>query len=85
MDEREKELVRKALSALCGKKKEEMKLPISGERFWGAINPITLIDSNLNLKSGDRTVVGVSRLNISSSPDVNNKGFILIISGKIAS
>ena len=69
----------------AAKKKEEMKLPISGERFWGAINPITLIDSNLNLKSGDRTVVGVSRLNISSSPDVNNKGFILIISGKIAS
>jgi len=61
-----------------------MKLPISGERIWGAINPITLIDSNLNLKSGDRAVVGVSRMNVSSVPDGNNKGLILIISGKIA-
>jgi hypothetical protein len=66
-------------------KKKEMKSPSTGEKLWGAINPITLIDSNLNLKSGDQAVVGVSRLNISSSPDVNNKGFILIISGKIAS
>ncbi len=43
--------------------------------------PITnysrLIDSTLNIKSGDRTVVGVSKL------DGGDKGLILIISGKI--
>ncbi|MBN2264510.1 MAG: hypothetical protein JW775_01725 [Candidatus Aminicenantes bacterium] len=43
--------------------------------------PITsytrLIDSTLNVKSGDRTVVGVSKL------DGGDKGLILIISGKV--
>jgi hypothetical protein len=37
----------------------------------------TLIESSLNIKSGDRTVVGVSKL------DGGDKGLILIISGKI--
>jgi len=37
----------------------------------------TLIQSTLNIKSGDRTVVGVSKL------DGGDKGLILIISGKI--
>ena len=43
--------------------------------------PITsvasLIESTLNIKSGDRTVVGVSKL------DGGDKGLILIISAKI--
>jgi len=44
-----------------------------------AAQPIvnTLIESTLNIKSGDRTVVGVSKL------DGGDKGLILIISGKI--
>ena len=44
-----------------------------------AAQPIvnTLIESVLNIKSGDRTVVGVSKL------DGSGKGLILIISGKI--
>lgn len=37
----------------------------------------TLIESTLNIKSGERTVVGVSKL------DGGDKGLILIISGKI--
>lgn len=40
-------------------------------------NIVTLIESSLNIKSGDRTVVGVSKL------DGGDKGLILIISGKI--
>jgi hypothetical protein len=40
-------------------------------------NTITLIETSLNIKSGDRTVVGVSKL------DGGDKGLILIISGKI--
>jgi hypothetical protein len=40
-------------------------------------NVATLIESTLNIKSGDRTVVGVSKL------DGGDKGLILIISGKI--
>ncbi|MBC7350012.1 MAG: hypothetical protein H5U05_08580 [Candidatus Aminicenantes bacterium] len=66
------------------RQRKEMKSLPSGERFWVTINPVTLIDSHLSLKSGDRTVVGVSRMNVSSSPDGDNKGLILIISGKIA-
>ncbi len=44
-----------------------------------AAQPIvnTLIETSLNIKSGDRTVVGVSKL------DGGEKGLILIISGKI--
>jgi hypothetical protein len=38
---------------------------------------VTLIESTLNIKSGDRTVVGVSK------PDGGDKGLILIISAKI--
>jgi hypothetical protein len=60
-----------------------MKSPSTADRFWGAINPVTLIDSHLNLKSGDRAVVRVSRMNVSSSPQSDNQGLILIISGKI--
>lgn len=40
-------------------------------------NVATLIESTLNIKSGERTVVGVSKL------DGGDKGLILIISGKI--
>jgi hypothetical protein len=40
-------------------------------------NIVTLIESTLNIKSGDRTVVGVSKL------DGGDKGLILIISAKI--
>jgi len=40
-------------------------------------NVVTLVESTLNIKSGDRTVVGVSKL------DGGDKGLILIISGKI--
>lgn len=40
-------------------------------------NVVTLIESTLNIKSGDRTVVGVSKL------DGGDKGLILIISAKI--
>jgi hypothetical protein len=40
-------------------------------------NIVTLIESTLNIKSGDRTVVGVSKL------DGGDKGLILIISARI--
>jgi len=40
-------------------------------------NVATLIESTLNIKSGERTVVGVSKL------DGGDKGLILIISGKV--
>jgi hypothetical protein len=40
-------------------------------------NVVTLVESTLNIKSGDRTVVGVSKL------DGGDKGLILIISAKI--
>lgn len=40
-------------------------------------NVVTLIESTLNIKSGERAVVGVSKL------DGGDKGLILIISGKI--
>jgi hypothetical protein len=49
-----------------------------GEPTQGAVtNVINLIESTLNVKSGDRTVVGVSKL------DGGDKGLILIISAKI--
>jgi hypothetical protein len=38
---------------------------------------VSLIESTLNIKSGDRTVVGVSKL------EGGDKGLILIISAKI--
>jgi len=41
------------------------------------VNVTTLIESTLSIKSGERTVVGVSKL------DGGDKGLILIISGKI--
>ncbi len=51
------------------------------EHGFAEEKPITsysrLIDSTLNIKSGDRTVVGVSKL------DGGDKGLILIISGKV--
>jgi len=44
----------------------------------GVVRAVTsLIETSLNIKSGDRTVVGVSKL------DGGGKGLILIISGKI--
>jgi hypothetical protein len=49
-----------------------------GEPAQGAVtNVINLIESTLNVKSGERTVVGVSKL------DGGDKGLILIISAKI--
>jgi hypothetical protein len=54
---------------------------------WIVKSPsLDLIASTLNLKSGDRVVVGVSRMEQvgSSNPDEKeNKGLILIISGKV--
>jgi len=46
-------------------------------RYQPAVNVTTPIESTLNIKSGDRTVVGVSKL------DGGDKGLILIISGKV--
>lgn len=49
-----------------------------GEPSQGTVtNVVTLIESSLNVKSGERTVVGVSKL------DGGDKGLILIISAKI--
>lgn len=49
-----------------------------GEPTQGAVtNVINLIESSLNVKSGERTVVGVSKL------DGGDKGLILIISAKV--
>jgi hypothetical protein len=54
---------------------------------WIVKSPsLDLIRSTLNLKSGDRVVVGLSRMDQvgSSNPDEKeNKGLILIISGKV--
>ena len=56
----------------------QQKAPESKEGTAQAVsNSTTLIESTLNIKSGDRTVVGVSKL------DGGGKGLILIISGKI--
>lgn len=56
----------------------QQKAPESKEGTAQAVlNAATLIESTLNIKSGDRTVVGVSKL------DGGGKGLILIISGKI--
>jgi len=56
----------------------QQNAPESKEGTAQAIpNVTTLIESTLNIKSGDRTVVGVSKL------DGSGKGLILIISGKI--
>jgi hypothetical protein len=52
--------------------------PESAETPQGQVtNVVTLIESTLNIKSGERTVVGVSKL------DGGDKGLILIISAKI--
>jgi type II secretory pathway component GspD/PulD (secretin) len=52
--------------------------PEGSEATQGQVtNVMTLIESSLNIKSGDRTVVGVSKL------DGGDKGLILIISGKV--
>ncbi len=56
----------------------QQKAPESKEGTAQAVpNVTTLIESTLNIKSGDRTVVGVSKL------DGSGMGLILIISGKI--
>jgi len=44
--------------------------------IWASVNK-NLVQSHLNIKSGERSVVGVSRL------DGGEKGLILVISGKI--
>ncbi len=48
----------------------------SGQPVAGT-SPELLLDTTLNIKSGDKTVVGVSKL------DGGDKGLILIISGKV--
>jgi len=53
------------------------------KRDWVTITPVILIDTHLNLRSGDRAVVGVSRLKEESQIEGNNKGIIMIITGKI--
>ena len=61
--------------------KTEVRLRRIEQLGFSADKPITnvatLIESVLNIKSGDRTVVGVSKL------DGGDKGLILIISGKV--
>jgi hypothetical protein len=61
--------------------KTEVRLRRIEQLGFSADKPITnvatLIESTLNIKSGDRTVVGVSKL------DGGDKGLILIISAKI--
>jgi len=61
--------------------KTEVRLRRIEQLGFSAEKPITnvatLIESTLNIKSGDRTVVGVSKL------DGGDKGLILIISGKV--
>ena len=54
-----------------------MQKQIKTEANTTKIEHATLIQSTLNIKSGDRTVVGVSKL------DGGDKGLILIISAKI--
>lgn len=49
---------------------------VSAEVIWMKMNR-DLLSSNLNLKSGERSIVGVLRL------DGGEEGFILIISGKV--
>jgi len=49
---------------------------VSPKIIWVSVNK-NLLQSHLNIKSGERSVVGVSRL------DGGEKGLILIISGKI--
>ncbi|MGQ9802076.1 MAG: secretin N-terminal domain-containing protein [Candidatus Saccharicenans sp.] len=64
--------------------KMQSTLP-DGKRVWSPITPAAyLIDSNLSLKSGDRTVVGISRLTEGADTG-NHRGLMLIISGKIVS
>jgi hypothetical protein len=61
--------------------KTEVRLRRIEHLGWDAGKPIikeaTLVESALNIKSGERTVVGVSKL------DGGDKGLILIISAKI--
>ncbi|MCK7478491.1 MAG: hypothetical protein M0C28_14715 [Candidatus Moduliflexus flocculans] len=61
--------------------KTEVRLRRIEQLGFSAEKPITnvatLVESTLNIKSGDRTVVGVSKL------DGGDKGLILIISAKI--
>ena len=53
------------------------------ERAWVKIDPVQLINSHLNLKSGERAVVGVSRLASGGGSQAENNGLILVISGKL--
>ena len=61
--------------------KTEVRLTRVEHVGWDGAKPIikeaTLVESSLNIKSGERTVVGVSKL------DGGDKGLILIISAKI--
>jgi len=50
---------------------------------WVKIDPVELINSHLNLKSGERAVVGISRLTSGGGSQAENNGLILVISGKI--
>lgn len=61
---------------------QELNVP-EQEKVLKKTEPLKLIQSVLNLKSGERTVVGVSRLLDESQSEGNYRGLILIISGKI--
>jgi hypothetical protein len=53
------------------------KILLTGPDLAKNLNSLTLLTSNFTMKSGDKTVVGVSKL------DGGDKGLILIITGKI--
>ena len=53
------------------------KILLTGPDLAKNLNSLTLLTSNFTMKSGEKTVVGVSKL------DGGDKGLILIITGKI--
>jgi len=53
------------------------KILLTGPDLAKNLNSLTLLTSNFTMKSGDKTVVGVSKL------DGGDKGLILIITGKV--
>ncbi|MDI6845545.1 MAG: secretin N-terminal domain-containing protein [Candidatus Saccharicenans sp.] len=59
------------------------KVENTTQRDWVSITPVILIYTHLSLRSGDRAVVGISRLKEEGQTEENNKGIIVIITGKI--
>ncbi len=53
------------------------------EAGWVKADPETLIKTSLNLKPGERTVVGISRLAEGTFKEEENKGIILLIAAAI--